>query len=73
MLELRKKNLCEYIRSDNPVVVALLGKMGCSERENVQVKKEFLAMLIRMKLNTADSRFINDFFEIYLKLNKEEE
>lgn len=73
MLELHKKNWREYIRSDNPVAAALLGKMGYSEKEKVQVKKEFLAMLVRMKLNPAESKFINDFFEVYLKLNKEEE
>lgn len=73
MLELRKKNWREYIRSDNPAVAALLSKMGYSQKEKVQVKKEFLAMLVRMKLNPAESKFINDFFEVYLKLNKEEE
>lgn len=73
MLELKKKNWREYLKSDNPVAAALLSKMGYSEREKVEVKKEFLKMLVRMELDPARTRFIFDFFEQYLKLNEEEE
>lgn len=73
MLELKKKNWREYLQSDNPVAAALLGKMGYNDDEKVQVKKEFLRMMVRMELNPADARFINDFFEQYLQLNEEEE
>lgn len=45
-LELRKKNWREYIESDNPVAAALLSKMGYTEREKVEVKLEFLKMLV---------------------------
>ena len=62
-----------YIESDNPVAAALLSKMGYTEKEKVQVKKEFLQMLVRMKLDSAKSRFINAFFETYLVLSKNEE
>ena len=47
--------------------------MGYSEKEKVEVKKEFLKMLVRMELNPAQSRFINAFFETYLILNEKEE
>src|SRR5690625_4243082 len=74
MLELRKKkNWRDYIKSDNPVAAALLSKMEYTEEEKVEVKKEFLKMLVRMELDPAKSKFLNDFFETYLKLNEEEE
>ncbi|WP_203248492.1 RpnC/YadD family protein [Sporosarcina beigongshangi] len=73
MLELKKKNWKDYITSDNPVAAALLGKMGYREDEKVQVKIEFLKMLTRMQLDPARSRFINDFFEQYVKLDAKEE
>ena len=59
--------------ANNPVAAALLSKMGYSEKEKVQVKKEFLRMLVKMKLNPAKAVLINGFFETYLTLNKKEE
>ena len=73
MLELRKMNWRSYIHTNNPVAAALLSKMGYSEKEKVQVKKEFLCMLVKMKLNPAKAALINGFFETYLTLNKKEE
>lgn len=66
-------NWCHYIDTYNPVAVALLSKMGYSENERVQVKKEFLRMLVRMELNPAKAELINGFFETYLTLTKSEE
>lgn len=73
MLELKKMNWHDYLESNNPVAAALLGKMGYSEKEKVQMKMEFLRMMVKMELNPARARFINDFFEQYLKLNEQEE
>ncbi|WP_067725885.1 RpnC/YadD family protein [Oceanobacillus damuensis] len=73
MLELRKKNWRAYIESTNPAAAALLSKMGYSQDEKVEVKKEFLKMIVRMELNPAESRFISGFFDIYLTLNEREE
>ena len=73
MLELRKMNWRSYIHTSNPVAAALLSKMGYSEKEKVQVKKEFLRMLVKMELNPAKAELINGFFETYLLLNEEEE
>ncbi|MHA6259344.1 Rpn family recombination-promoting nuclease/putative transposase [Sporosarcina sp. CAU 1771] len=73
MLELKKKNWRDFLNSDNPVAAALLSKMGYKKKERVQVKIEFLRMMVRMELNPARARFINDFFENYLKLNQKEE
>lgn len=70
MVELKKMNWRDYIQSDNPVAAALLAKMGYSKDEKVQVKMEFLRMLVRMQLNPARTRFITGFFEQYLTLEK---
>lgn len=72
-LTLRKLDWRTYIKSDNPAAAALLSKMGYNEEEKVQVKKEFLRMMVRLKLNPAKARLINGFFEKYLILNKSEE
>lgn len=73
MLELKKMNWREYLKSNNPVAAALLSKMGYKEEEKIQVKKEFLRMLVKMELDPARTRFIHDFFEQYLILNEKEE
>ncbi|WP_404452243.1 Rpn family recombination-promoting nuclease/putative transposase [Virgibacillus necropolis] len=73
MLELKKMNWRDYIQSNNPVAAALLSKMGYTEKERVQVKKEFLQMLVKMEMNPAKTSLINGFFESYLRLNKWEE
>src|SRR5699024_1282364 len=72
-LHLRKRNWRKFIRTDNPVAAALLSKMGYTEEERVQVKIEFLRMLIRLKVNSADQRLLYGFFESYLQLNETEE
>ncbi|NMA65270.1 MAG: hypothetical protein GX957_03390 [Clostridiaceae bacterium] len=72
-LHLRKKNWRDYIGSDNPVAAALLSEMGYTKKERVQVKKEFLRMIVRMNLNPAKQRLIYGFFESYLKLTEVEE
>ena len=73
ILELRKHNWRNYIRSNNPAAAALLSKMGYQEKERVQVKLEFLRMLVRMELDPARTTLLTGFFETYLKLNEEEE
>ena len=73
MIELRKKNWRHYIQQDNPIAAALLSKMGYTEEERVQVKKEFLRMLVRLELNPAQMYLISGFFDAYLVLNDIEE
>ncbi|WP_059104297.1 Rpn family recombination-promoting nuclease/putative transposase [Shouchella shacheensis] len=72
-LELRTKNWRDYLDSENPVAAALLSKMGYTKAERVQVKKEFLRMLVKLELDPAKSALINGFFEKYLSLNQSEE
>lgn len=72
-LELRNMDWRKYINSNNPVAAALLSKMGYSEKEKIQVKREFLRMFLKMELSPAKARFIYGFFDKYLTLNQEEE
>jgi predicted transposase/invertase (TIGR01784 family) len=62
-----------YIRQDNPIAAALLSKMGYTESERVELKKQFLRMLVRMELDEAKQRLLFGFFETYVKLSDEEE
>ncbi|SDN91181.1 transposase [Bacillus sp. OK048] len=72
-LELKRMNWRSFIHTNNPVAAALLSKMGYTVKEKVQVKKEFLRMLVKMELNSAKAELINGFFETYLTLNRSEE
>ena len=72
-LELKKHNWRNYIRSNNPVAAALLSNMGYHKKERVQVKLEFLRMLVHMELDPARMILLTGFFETYLRLNEEEE
>ena len=72
-LHLRKENWREYIKKDNPAAAALLSKMGYSKEERVQVKIEFLRMLVRLQVDPAKQRLLYGFFESYLNLSDEEE
>ena len=44
-----------------------------SNKEKVQVKKEFSRMLVKIELNLAKATLINGFFETYLSLTEDEE
>lgn len=44
-----------------------------SIEERIQVKVEFLRILVRLQVNSAEQRLLYGFFENYLKLTKEEE
>jgi predicted transposase/invertase (TIGR01784 family) len=72
-LELKKRNWRDYLQNDNPAAAALMSKMGYQRNEKVQVKKEFLRMLVRLQLDPARKKLLTGFFEAYLKLNKREE
>ncbi|WPZ19669.1 transposase [Geobacillus subterraneus] len=72
-VELRKQHWRHYIRHDNPVAAALLGKMGYTESERIEMKKELLRMLVRLELDEARQRLLLGFFETYVKLSEEEE
>lgn len=52
---------------------ALLSKMGYTEGEKVEVKKEFLRMLVRLELDPARNHVLATFFETYCNLTNEQE
>ena len=54
-------------------ILVLLCKMGFTKDERVQVKAEFMRMLLRMQLDPARMELLAVFFETYLKLNQQEE
>lgn len=72
-LELANMNWREYIEQPNPVAAALLSKMGYRQDERIQVKKEFLRLLVKLELDPARMNLITGFFESYLSLSNEEE
>ncbi|MDQ0297900.1 putative transposase/invertase (TIGR01784 family) [Salibacterium salarium] len=72
-LELKKQNWRSFIRTENPVAAALLSKMGYTEDERVEVKKEFLRMIVRMNIDAARQTLLTRFFETYLPLSVKEE
>lgn len=73
VVELRKQNWRDYIRSENPIATALLSKMGYNENERVELKKQFFRMLIRLNVDEAKQRLLIGFFETYVKLTEQEE
>ncbi|GAE31792.1 transposase [Halalkalibacter hemicellulosilyticus] len=72
-LELQKENWRNYIRTENPVAAAFLAKMGYTKEERIEVKKEFLRMLVRMEIDQAKQTLLTGFFETYLPLTEDEE
>nr|WP_211202323.1 hypothetical protein [Salicibibacter cibarius] len=72
-VELSKLDWREYIRKDNPVAGALMSKMGYTKDEKIEVKKEFLRMLVRLELDPARNHLLTTFFETYLELSEREE
>lgn len=72
-LELANMNWREYIKQPNPVAAALLSKMGYRHDERIQVKKEFLRLLVKLELDPARMRLIIGFFESYLSLTLAED
>ncbi|QDI91945.1 hypothetical protein EPH95_12795 [Salicibibacter halophilus] len=72
-VELIKLSWRDFIRQDNPVAGALLSKMGYTKEEKIEVKKEFLRMLVRLDLDPARNQLLTTFFETYLTLTDEEE
>jgi len=71
-LELRKKNWRDFVRSKNPAALALMSKMGFTPKERVQVKLEFIRMLLTLELNPARMSLLTSFFESYLSLDRDE-
>jgi hypothetical protein len=72
-VELRRMNWRDFIKRGNPVAAALLSKMGYNKRDRIQVKLEFLRMLLYLELDPARMHLITGFFDTYLVLDDIEE
>ncbi|WP_245628062.1 Rpn family recombination-promoting nuclease/putative transposase [Shouchella shacheensis] len=64
-IELKSLNWRQFVWKYNPVAGALLSKMGYTKEEKVEVKKEFLRMLVRLELDPARNHLLTAFFETY--------
>ena len=72
-IQLKQISWHTYIKNNNPVAAALLCKMNYQPKEKVQVKFQFLRMLIRLRLDPARSALLAGFFENYCVLTEKEE
>lgn len=70
---LKKRSWKDFLIQYNPIAAALMAKMGYNEDEKVQIKKEFMRMIVTFELNEAKTAMLMTFFEAYLKLNESEE
>jgi hypothetical protein len=73
VIQLNRLRWRDFPRHDNPVASALMAKMGIEEHERVEVKKECLRMIARLKLDPARTKLLSGFVDTYLKLTAREE
>ncbi|HEX4947410.1 MAG TPA: DUF4351 domain-containing protein [Blastocatellia bacterium] len=72
VIQLNQLKWRDYLRQDNTVAAALMAKMGFASEERVEVKKECLRMIARLKYGPEKMRFLAGFVDTYLRLNAEE-
>jgi hypothetical protein len=72
IIQLNRLKWRDYLRQDNPVAAALMAKMGFAPEERVEVKKECLRMIARLKYEPEKMQFLAGFVDTYLRLNAEE-
>ncbi|WP_369816897.1 DUF4351 domain-containing protein [Salinicoccus sp. YB14-2] len=72
-VELNKLNWRNFIHRDNPLAGTLMSKMDYNDVDKIEIKKEFLRILVRSELDAAHNHELTTFFETYLKLTNEEE
>ncbi len=72
VIQLNRLNWRDYLRQDNPVASALMAKMGFAPEERIEVKKECLRMIARLRLDRERSRLLTTFVDTYLEFSAEE-
>ncbi len=72
VIQLNRLDWRAYLRHDNPAAAALMAKMGFTPAERVEVKKECLRMIARLRYDREKTRFLTAFVDTYLKLNATE-
>ena len=73
IIQLNRLKWRDYLRQDNPAAAALMAKMGFAPEERVEVKKECLRMIARLKYDPERTKFLAQFVDTYLRLNAEEQ
>lgn len=73
VIQLNRLNWRDYLQHDNPAAAALMAKMGFAPEERVEVKKESLRMIARLKYEPEKTRLLSRFVDTYLRLNAEEQ
>jgi len=72
-LHLKRQNWREYLKRDNPAAADLMSCMDYRKEEKVQLKVEFLKMILRIRLDPARMQLLIGFFETYAQLTLQEE
>lgn len=63
VIQLNRLNWREYLQHDNPAAAALMAKMGFALEERVEVKKECLRMIARLKYEPERTKFLAQFVD----------
>lgn len=71
-IQLNRLNWRDYLARENPIASALMSRMGFTKEERVQVKKECLRMIVRLRLDPARTKLLSGFVDTYLQLRAEE-
>ena len=72
-LHLKRHSWKDYLKQDNPAAAALLSCMDYREEEKVQLKTEFLKMILRMRLDPTRMQLLIGFFDTYVPFTWPEE
>jgi len=72
-LHLKRHSWKDYLKKANPVAAALMSCMDYKEEEKIQLKTEFLKLILRMRLDPARMQLLIGFFETYAQLTWQEE
>ncbi len=73
VIQLNRLHWRDYLQHDNPAAAALMAKMGITTAERVEVKKECLRMIARLRYEPERTKFLAQFVDTYLRLNAEEQ
>ncbi len=72
VIQLARLSWRDFIQRKNPVVCALMSKMGVRPEDRVRVKLECLRMLLTLKVDKVKQHFLGVFIDTYLRLNAAE-
>ena len=73
--QLKRKNrhYRRFLRSKNPLAVALMAKMDYNKKEQVRLKAEFLRLITAANVNDARRSLLFEFIDGYMPLRPEEQ